>query len=451
MANHARAPTGQAGQATLQMRPQQLIQGIRADLRRDTERGRLVRSAAMTAALKIGATLLAFTASLLYARALGPHDYGLYAYVIAWTAVLGIPASLGLPAYLIREGARRPESLKWLLHWANRRVIGAGLLAAAALASAVFIPAAAGARWLFVIAAPLPLLGNLAAIRVSLLRVQGAFFHSQWPQLLLAPASMLAVLLALWFWQGRLTATDLTVVMTLSALAPLVINELQLHRIRGFSSKVAPTATTLRQALPFMWLGMLYLVNSRVDLIMLGALQGAQASGVYSVATRAADLVTFFLIAANTVIVPRIAHLYQQGEHAKLQRLISGAVSRVFLLTLPVALVFAVFARPLIEFLYGPAYAPGAIALQILALAQLFNVFAGPTGNILNMTGHERLSMTGVGISVAVNVTLNALLIPRFGVEGAAIATGASLAAWNILLWYWIRNRLGLRPSVLYQ
>ena len=60
------------------------------------------------------------------------------------------------------------------------------------------------------------------------------------------------------------------------------------------------------------------------------------------------------------------------------------------------------------------------------------------------MTGHERDTATGVGIAAAVNVTLNVLLIPLWGIEGAAIATAISLMTWNILLAVWVYRRLGI-------
>ena len=429
------------------MRLRTILNHMQTDLRSDTERGKLVRTAGITVGLKVGATLLAFAASLIYARALGPHDYGLYAYVIAWTSILAIPASLGLPRYLIREGTRQPGSLRWLCRWADTRILLTGLMLTCLLAGVAFIPAAR-ADWLFVIAAPLPLLNNLIGTRVALLQARGLFTRSQWPQLLFSPAIMLSVIAGLWLWQEQLSALDLITLMTLTTIAPLVINELQLRRSPGFHESNQPGSVQTRQALPFMWLGMLYLVNSRTDLIMLGTLKGAESAGVYAVATRMAELVPFFLVAANTVIAPRIAQLYQQGDLALLQRLVSGASSRVFYLTLPVALLFVFFSKPLMHNLFGPAFDTGFIVLQILALAQLFNVLAGPSGIILNMTGHENISAAGVGISAVVNIVLNAVLIPFFDINGAAIATGVSIIVWNIILWYWIRRRLGIRPSV---
>ncbi|MGH7058476.1 MAG: oligosaccharide flippase family protein, partial [Acetobacteraceae bacterium] len=189
------------------------LRGLRdtlsADLRAGTERGKLVRSAGVTAALKLGAVLLAFGASLIYARALKPHGYGLYAYVIAWTALFTVPAGLGFSSYLIREGAKAPQSLRWLRRWADKRVLVSGIASGILLACAVFLPEAADARWLFVIAAPLPLLNNLSAVRRALLQARGWVARGQWPVLILGPALMLAAIAALWLLQGRLYPLDL--------------------------------------------------------------------------------------------------------------------------------------------------------------------------------------------------------------------------------------------------
>ena len=423
-----------------------VISHLHADLRSNSERGVLARATGITAGLKIGATLLAFAASLIYARALGPYEYGLYAYVIAWTTVLAIPASMGIPRYLVREGARQSGSIQWLCRWADARVLPAGLLAAGLLACAMYLSTATGAGWLFVIAAPLPLLANLANVRTSLLQTQGLFVRSQWPQLLLSSALMLAIMVGLWLWRGYLRSLDLIILMTLTGFVPLIVNEFQLRSTSGFINGSQPGQVQTRKALGFMWLGMLFMVNSRMDLIMLGALKGAESAGIYAIAMRMSEFVPFFMAAANTVISPRIASLYHQGDNIRLQRLIGGAASRVFYITLPVALGFTIFAEPLIHQLFGSAFSTGAVALQILTLAQLFNVFTGPTGIILSMTGHENTSTKAVGISATINIVLNAILIPIFDIKGAAIATGASMIVWNTLLWYWVRRHLGLRP-----
>lgn len=432
------------------MLPRRIRQILHTELRADTVRGTLVRSALGAAGVRVAGTAIAFLASLLYARILGPHDYGRYAYVLAWVALLSVPAGLGLPEFLVREGAKRPQAVTWLRRWADSRVLIGGVAAGILLAAAAWAPQLATGGRLFLIAAPLPLFNVLGSVRSALLRARGRVVPSQWPLYIAGPGLVLAVLAALWQWTGHLDAADVVAAMLGMALLVAGVNGYQLHRaVERPAGPPARAPVRLRSALPFMWLGVLFLINNRTDVIMLGSLRGASEAGIYSVAARAAELVTFFLTAANLVVAPRIASYYHSGEHALLQRLVTGSARRVLLISAPVTLVFVAAAYPLLYYLYGAQYAVGAVALQILGVAQLVNVSAGSVGTILNMTGHERYSALGVAISMVVNVALNGALIPHFGVLGAACATGTSLVVWNLLLWYWVRRLTGVRPTAL--
>jgi O-antigen/teichoic acid export membrane protein len=429
---------------------QQLVRTLRDDLRPDTERGRLVRSAAATAAMKVGATGIAFLASLLYARVLGPHDFGLYAYVIAWTAVLTIPASLGLPQYLVREGAKLPEQIGWLRRWADKRVLLTGVLAGVLLSAAMLLPQAAGARWLFVAAAPIPLLANLGAVRQGLLQARGWIVRSQWPQLVFAPVLTLLVLAGLWLWRGTFSAADIVITTVVAALIQLAINAMQLGPTQVVRDGAeARTQARVRAALPFMWINAMYLVMSRVDLILLGSLKGASEAGIYAIAARAAEFVPFFLLAANTTMGPKISHLYHTGDRTTLQRLTTASARRLTLMTLPPALALVLLARPLLHFFYGGRFTEGAIAVQILTVAQFLTIASGPVGIILNMTNHASDSAKAFAAGAVLNLILNLLLIPRFGYTGAATATAISIVFCNGLRWYLVRRYLQIRPSAL--
>ncbi|MGH8162158.1 MAG: flippase [Gammaproteobacteria bacterium] len=424
-----------------------LRETLRADLAADTERGAMVRSAGLTAAFKVVATAIAFGASLIYARALGPHGYGLYAYVMAWAMLLGIPASMGIAGYLVREGVKQPASVRWMRRWADKRLLVGGLITAVLMGCAYFIPQAADARWLFVVAAFLPLLSALGGLRSALLRAKGWVARSQWPVLIAGPTLMLTVLAILWGVRGRLYPIELVAAAVGAAFLQLAINEIQLRRVAS-GPRVAPEAKiSIRAALPFMWLGGLYLLNSRVDLIMLGSINGAHDAGIYAIASRAAALVPFVVTAANLVLAPQIARLYHAGDHGLLQRMITAEARRVFVATLPLALLLIVAAWWLLFYLFGADFTPAARPLQILAGAQLAVVAFGSVGTILNMAGQERKSMIGLGLAVALNIVLNAILIPRLGPEGAAIATGSSRVFAQGLLWFWLRHRIHIRPS----
>ncbi|MGH8275025.1 MAG: flippase [Gammaproteobacteria bacterium] len=424
-----------------------LREALRADFSADSERGAMVRSAGLTAGFKVIATLIAFGASLIYARALGPHGYGLYAYVIAWAMLFGILVGMGIPGYLVREAAKMPASVRWMRRWADKRVLVSGFVAAVLMACAWFLPQAEDARWLFVVAALLPLLNSLGSVRSALLRSCGWVARSQWPSLIAGPALMLTVLAILWGLRGRLYPIELVAAMMGATFFQLAINEVQLRRAAPGARVPPEKGIRIRAALPFMWLGGLYLLNSRVDLIMLGSINGAHDAGIYAIASRAAALVPFVVTAANLVLAPRIARLYHAGDRTLLQRMITAAARRVFLATLPLALLLIVAAWWLLYYLFGADFTPAARPLQILAASQLAVIAFGSVGTILNMAGQERRSMIGLMLAVVLNIVLNAILIPRLGPEGAAIATGSSRVFAQALLWFWLRRRLHIRPS----
>ena len=94
--------------------------------------------------------------------------------------------------------------------------------------------------------------------------------------------------------------------------------------------------------------------------------------------------------------------------------------------------------------LFGQEFVSGSPALIILSGAQLVNAAAGSVGLTLMMTGHERSTAYGLFVSAVVNVVLNAVLIPQFGVVGAAVATATSTILWNVLLIIEVYRKLGI-------
>lgn len=438
--------------AKLKDRIKTSIDALILDLRSTGERGRLVREMLVTMGLRMGALAIAFIASIIYARTLQARGYGVYAYVIAWYDVALIPVGLGLQEYLVREAAKdtRPERLRGILRWADKRLLVSGILGAAALNGIGYLlPAVADFRPLFMVAAWLPLLATLAFARQSILRASNAVIASQWPQLLMTPALMLAMLLTWWAVTGTLTPTALIAAMLASLAVCLAVQSWQVrrHLVHGQASP-AP-ALSLKGAFPFMWLSAIWLVNSRMDLLILGSLKNSTDVGVYAVVVRVAGLVTLITATVSTIISPRISAYFHNREHERLQRLLGASAQRTFLLCLPLALVLILAGGPLLGLAFGGEFTRGWAALAILAFAQLLNVMCGPVGVTLYMTGHESIANRIFTASAVLNVILNFALIPRFGIVGAAVATSISLIAWNLGLWVVVRQRLKLRPSAI--
>lgn len=411
-----------------------LWQRIHVGLCSSSDRAMLMRSVVSTASIKAGSIGIAFLASLIFARALGVHGYGIYAYVLAWTSLLAIPSSLGINHFVMRESAWKRYSLTILLRWGDRWLLLTGTFAAFIMLVAAHIPALGEARIVFMASLAIPLLTNLTALRSSLLQSQDRYIASQWPQLLLAPALTLTLVVLIWLFTNWLSTAVLMVAMTCSWVVAMTVSSIQLRGSILEPFTVCKKTPSVRKTIPFMWLGMLYVILNRSDIVMLGTLAGPRPAGVYSVSSRAAELVTLLLIASGTVIAPRVAALLSTGDTVKLQALVSSISRRSFMLTLPVAFFLIAFAPWLLKLLYGIDYVAGSVALQILTVAQLFNVFTGPSATVLNMMGHEKKVAWTIGIAAVCNIALDGALIPWFGATGAAFATGICIAAWNVAL-----------------
>ncbi|MBK5286320.1 MAG: polysaccharide biosynthesis C-terminal domain-containing protein, partial [Bacteroidia bacterium] len=98
--------------------------------------------------------------------------------------------------------------------------------------------------------------------------------------------------------------------------------------------------------------------------------------------------------------------------------------------------------------LFGKHFEAGKSTLMILIFGNMFNVIAGPAGYVLTMTGHERLAFIAMSISCVLNIALNLILIPAYGITGAAIAVSFALLSWNILITIFTIKKTGIRPDI---
>jgi O-antigen/teichoic acid export membrane protein len=194
--------------------------------------------------------------------------------------------------------------------------------------------------------------------------------------------------------------------------------------------------------------GLLATVQQTLDILLLGVLAEAPAAGVYHAAARLAQLPALILVAANVVVAPGIARCHRLGDRAGLAALLARASRLTMLAAVALALVLAAGRTPLLD-LFGGGFAAGGGALLVLLAGQLVNVACGPVALALSVTGHARDALAGVALAAAVNLALSLLLIPPFGLLGAAAATAVALAAWNLLLQARVRRRLGVEAGAL--
>lgn len=182
----------------------------------------------------------------------------------------------------------------------------------------------------------------------------------------------------------------------------------------------------LRFSIPTFFVGISYTLMNYLDRLMLGFFSVSADVGVYSAAAILSFQATIVLSAFISIFSPIISDLHSEGDLHRMKQVYRTTSRWVLTLTIPLILVVFLVPSDLIA-LFGPGYSAGATVLVVLVLAQFFNVMTGPVGMVLQMSGKQDLELlNGVGL-VLLNFLLNALLIPPYGILGAAIATGLSL------------------------
>ena len=208
-------------------------------------------------------------------------------------------------------------------------------------------------------------------------------------------------------------------------------------------------------SLPMILTSFIQLLNGRVDTVMLG-LFDAQSTGdvgIFTVALKISVITNFMIGAMKSIGMPKISELFWSGKIDKLNSLIGRTTKFIFLFAAPVSILLMIFPEPILK-LVKPEFVAGSRTLQIFALTQLFNASCGLVAIFLNMTGNQVFFTRLVAVTTAVNVTLNLILIPKYGMEGAAVATLIATASWNTIGAYFIWKKYKVatffRPSTLF-
>ena len=434
--------------------------GLNSETNANSLRSHLTKSALGTFLLKVFSTGFAFLTSLFLARLLGAKGYGAYAYALSLVGFINVFVVFGLPTLTTRQVSIYNSKKEWcylkgFLQWSNRFVLVNALMATAILFVATFIlQSHLNQEMLLPFRIAILLLPFLGLLQLKEVAIQGLkhIIMGQISSSLVRSLVFLAILTTTYFSNLNLNPSraiefNITAVIIALVFSTYILKNYLPPEINLKKAKYK-TKFWIKSAIPLLLSGVLALINSQTDIIMLGTIKGAYSTGIYAVATRVATLIIFILTSVNAAIAPTVAELYSKRELRRLQNVITKSAIAVFFLSLPIAF-FLIFKGKLALWLFGKEFVAGTGALAILSIGQLINASAGSVGLILAMTGHEKDVAVGVGVSAVVNVILNAMLIPHFGAKGAAIATSTSMIMWNIILGIYVYKRTRLDPTAL--
>jgi O-antigen/teichoic acid export membrane protein len=255
----------------------------------------------------------------------------------------------------------------------------------------------------------------------------------------------LAVLL-LWMGCAALGAAASFVIATITtallALFP-IRNHLGLSYVQD--GVQLPAGTVLRFSLPLLSSLVFASVATRSDILLLGYWTEPEQVGIYSAAFQTASILILTLGAMESIATPLFSHSVARDDYVELARLYKTVLRWSLSVALPLFLVMTLFAKEVIS-VFGSDFESGALSLSILAFGQIINAATASTHNVLVLTGHSRMVMwNSIGVGI-LQIGVHMLLIPRFGMLGAAVGTTSAIVAINGVRLLQSHRILGLQP-----
>lgn len=418
-----------------------------------TVRPNLWRTGTHTFAFSIATVAVTMLMTVALSRLLGPAGKGGYDLVVATVALFGVVVGFSMPAgviYAVARGLAAPRSLAPALI-----TIGAAQGAVAALVTAAlrmtplgrafvpdtfgpFVPVAVG---LMVAASLWAGFGRAILLgRQDVMEANRRDLAARALAVLVVVAAALALA-----GNGSADSGELVVwaalVGSVVGLAPYI---LALVRTLG-----SPGPRGLRSvigfATPAALANILQFLNYRLDLFLVGFFLGPTEVGLYALAGLFAQLIWLLSTAASTVMLPRVASV--RGDHIESAHETALVARAVFAATIVMVLGVAVTASWLVPIVFGAAFAPAVPA--ILYLLPGIAIFAPVIviGSYMGGTGRPDLNLVGSTISFAVTLVLDLVLIPAYGIVGAAIASSVSYATAAAVMFFLFRRISGIGPT----
>lgn len=393
--------------------------------------------------LRLGVGLLV---GIWVARYLGPEQFGMWNYAAAFAALFGAIASLGLDTILVRDLVHHPDQEGELLGtaFALRLATGTASFLACTGIQALVQPGNALMLLLVALSAGGYLFQPGSVIdayfqaklraRQTVLATNAAFLVATLARVgLLTSAAGL-----LWFARVGLGETVL-------AAAFLGIGYLHAGDARPrWHFSAAQARRLLQESWPLMLSGVAITLYMRIDQVMIGQFRGASEVGQFSAAVRISEVWYFVPVAIVNSAFPAIL-AQRKPDPRSYARSFARLLSLLALLAILMGICMSFASSWLVGVLYGPRFAPAAVVLSIHIWAGVFVALGLVSGNWLVAEGLQRYTLYRSLSGGIANVLLNLLLIPRYGIQGAAVAT---VISYGISV-FWVGFHARCRPLFL--
>ena len=393
--------------------------------------------------LRMGTSLIV---GVWVARYLGPEQFGLLSYAIAFSALFGPIVTLGLDGIVVRELVNNPENSDEILGTAFFLKTIAGVVTWGIVAATVYLfpPDDPTGLWMILIISGGFLFQSFDVINFNF----RANVQSKYTSLVNGASLLIVSLFKVALILSNASVVSFAVLgaleLLLTAVGLLLAYRFHGNNVRCWRFTVKRGKALLNDSWPAIFAGLSVMLYMRLDQIMLGQMLGDEAVGLYSAVVRISEAWYFIPMVIVQSLLPSIVRSRQNNEklyYQRLQKLFYMLVVISYLVAIPMIFLSGF----VIDLLYGSAYAPAANVLTIHIWAGIFVSLGLVSGSWYVAENLIRLSMYRALLGAVINIVMNIFLIDMYGIIGAAVSTVISYGASA-----WIFNAFVSRTRVVF-
>jgi PST family polysaccharide transporter len=369
------------------------------------------------------------------ARYLGPGRFGLLNFAIAFTSLFGAFATLGLDGIVVRELVKFPEKRDVILGSAFALKLMAALITFVIVIVAISIMRHGETVVIWVVAI------SAAGFIFQSVNVIDLFFQSRIQSKYTVYATNGAFILMAFVKVGLLLAAAPLIAFAWAVLGEIVFASIFLlvaYRARHMSiwawrSRLRVMRDLLWASWPLILSGVSIMISLRADQVLIGQMLNDKQVGIYSAAARISEIWYFIPLAIASSTFPILIESKRQSEvlyYRRLQKLYNILV----MLSLGVAVIMSVFSGRIVVLLYGHAYSACAGVLAVLIWGGVAVSFGCAWSNWMLLENRTKMMLLFQVNAAILNLILNFVLIPRFGIIGSAYATLISYSFGHTVL-----------------
>ena len=381
------------------------------------------------------------------ARYLGDIGYGKYSFAVAFTALFSVLSDLGLSTLTIRDVARdKSQAGRYLGQVSALKVV---LAIVTLLLIVIVINALDYPRETTVVVYIIGASVIIDSFTHLFFSITSAFEKMEYEAAIKILRTIILfplVLLIIHFNYGLISIVSSYLAASIFSFVLSIFVVLKKFAKPKFEMDLDFWRKTTKEALPFAMTAVFSMVFFRVDTVMLSVMKGDAVTGWYYAACNIINALLAIPVIYGIAIFPVLSKYYGSAR-SSFDKV--GTLSFKFLLMvgLPISVGISLLAEEIILLVYGSAYLNSAYALQIMVWVFFISCIAIVPFHALNSANKQHSAMTSLGIGAGLNVLLNLLLIPKYGLIGAASASVTTFFVCFSLYFYFC-NRYALQVKL---